>query len=112
MPVSLVNGSCFFPDRNRLFPIRKLPDGTPCIIGTPPDQFNADNAKVVVYSSTGEHTKAHPGNKPYEMLYEIHLGDFVGVLEHDLSMDCYVAYSYHIQFIGPDGMAHGVPAAL
>jgi len=112
MKFNVVNGSCLFSGRNRLFPIRYASDGTPCIIGTPKDEPNDDNVIIVVFKPTGGTTKTHPGKKSCEVYYEIHLGDFVGIVEHDMSMDCIVVYSYHIQFIDNDGLAHGVPARL
>lgn len=109
--MTVVNASCLFPDRMRLFPIRKLPDGTPCIIGTPPDQPAPDGSKLVVYSPTGGHTTLHPGSQPYEAYYEIHLGDFVGIIEYSADKEFLMVYSYHIQFIHGN-LAHGVPAEL
>ena len=95
----------------RKFPVHHLPDGTACVAGTAPNQQAPDGSKLVVYSPKGGHTTAHPGAQPYEVYYEIHLGDFVGIIEYSADKEYLMVYSYYIQFIHGN-LAHGVPAEL
>lgn len=108
MKFDVIVGSASTP---RKFPVHHLPDGTACVAGTAPNQQAPDGSKLVVYSPKGGHTTAHPGAQPYEVYYEIHLGDFVGIIEYSADKEYLMVYSYYIQFIHGN-LAHGVPAEL
>ena len=56
----------------RQFPVIRLEDGTPCIVG---DQF------CKVFLADGGHTATHPYTEPDKQLCEVHPGDFIGVRE-------------------------------
>ena len=92
----------------RKFPVHHLPDGTPCVAGTAPDQQAPDGSKLVVFSPKGGHTTAHPGTRPYEALYEVRPGDFIGVLNQNTTifLNAYMVLRFE------DDYAIGVPAAL
>ena len=92
----------------RKFPVHHLPDGTACVAGTAPDQKAPDGSELVVFSPKGGRTTAHPGTEPYEALYEVHPGDFIGVLDRGsaISLNAYMVLRFE------DDYAIGVPAAL
>lgn len=92
----------------RKFPVHHLPDGTACVAGTAPDQQAPDGSKLVVFSPKGGNTTAHPGTQPYEALYEVRPGDFIGVLDRGsaISLNAYMVLRFE------DDYAIGVPAAL
>ena len=92
----------------RKFPVHHLPDGTACVAGTAPDQQALDGSKLVVFSPKGGHTTAHPGTRPYEALYEVRPGDFIGVLNQNTTifLNAYMVLRFE------DDYAIGVPAAL
>ena len=92
----------------RKFPVHHLPDGTACVAGTAPDQKAPDGSELVVFSPKGGRTTAHPGTEPYEALYEVHPGDFIGVLNRNsaISLNAYMVLRFE------DDYAIGVPAAL
>ena len=108
----VVNGSCLYPDWNRIFPVRHLPDGTPCIVGTAPGEPDEYGTAIAVFAATGGLRPMHPVPATGDVWYEVHLGDFVGVYGFDTENDCLRLYSYKIQFIEDNTLAHGVPAAL
>ena len=97
---------------NRLFPVRHLPDGTACIVGTTPGEPDAYGTAISVFAVTGGLRPMHPDPETGSVWYEVHLGDFVGVYAFDTENNCLFLYSFQIQFIGPNNLAHGVPATL
>lgn len=112
MKFNVVNGSCLYPDRNRLFPVRYLPDGTPCIIGTAPGEPDEQGTAISVFSAAGGLAPMHPDPDTGAVWYEVNLGDFVGVYEYGSDIADLILYSYQIRFISPTNLAHGVPAIL
>ena len=92
----------------RKFPVHHLPDGTPCVAGTAPDQQAPDGSKLVVFSPKGGHTTAHPGTEPYEALYEVHPGDFIGMVNRNSTtfLDSYMVLRFE------ENYAITVPAKL
>ena len=68
-------------------------DGTPCIIGNASEHMSNDATLfVVVFHHAGGRTAAHPLPVRDLSLYEVHEGDFVGIMERDnaaLYMDSY-----------------------
>ena len=92
----------------RKFPVHHLPDGTACVAGTAPDQQAPDGSKLVVFSPKGGNTTVHPGTQPYEALYEVRPGDFIGVLNQNTTifLNAYMVLRFE------DDYAIGVPAAL
>lgn len=108
MKYNIINGTCLNPDQMRLFPICYLPDGTPCIVGTAPGQQAPDGTALAVFSPAGGRTSMHPGDRAYEVLYEIHKDDYVGVVDHGNSIAHHVLYCYRILFI-LNNLAYGEP---
>ena len=112
--MTIINASCFYPDRQRPFPIKHLSDGTPCIVGASRVETTEKAESVFVFKKTGGLTKTYPyfaPNKADQVLYEIHTGDFVGVYAYDPELDCLLIYSFYISVIGPV-LATGIPAKL
>ena len=105
MKFDVIVGSASTP---RKFPVHHLPDGTPCVAGTAPDQQAPDGSKLVVFSPKGGHTTAHPGIRPYEALYEVRPGDFIGVLNRNAAIRHHPSMAPRFE----DDYAIGVPAAL
>ena len=105
MKFDVIVGSASTP---RKFPVHHLSDGTACVAGTAPDQQALDGSKLVVFSPKGGHTTVHPGTQPYEALYEVRPGDFIGVLDRGsaISLNAYMVLRFE------DDYAIGVPAAL
>lgn len=105
MKFDVIVGSASSP---RKFPICNLPDGTACVAGTAPDQQAPDGSTMVVFAPEGGHTTAHPGAQPYEALYEVHPGDFIGVLNQNTTifLNAYMVLRFE------DDFAIGVPAEL
>lgn len=100
------------PDRNRLFPIRYLTDGKPCIVGTIPGEPDENGTAISVYSAEDETlAPMYPTPDDKNVWYEIKLGDFVIVYDYCSDIADLIIYSYQIQFISND-LAHGVPARL
>ena len=112
MKFDVICASGLHPDQNRNFPIRHLPNGTPCIVGTAPGEPDAQGVATSVFAATGGLRPMHPILGTGDVWYELHLGDFVCVYEFDTENDCLRLYSYKIQFIEDNILAHGVPAAL
>ena len=109
--MTIINASGL-TSRNRIFPVRHLSDGTACIIGTAPCEPDDYGDAISVFASTGGLRPMHPDPITGVVLYEVHLGDFVGVYKFDTDHDCIWLYSYQIQFIESGTLAHGVPASL
>lgn len=112
MKFNVIAGNLFAPGRNRLFPVKYLPDGTACIVGTAPGEPDTFGTAIAVFAATGGLTPMHPVPDTDAVLYEVHLGDFVAVYEYGSDDADLILYSYQIQFIDNAGLAHGVPAAL
>ena len=108
----VVNGSCLYPEQNRIFPVPHLPDGTPCIVGTAPGEPDAQGVAISVFAATGGLRPMHPIHGTGDVWYEVHLGDIVGVYEFDTENDCIRVNSYKIVFIEDELLAHGKPAIL
>ena len=112
MKFNVILGNPFASERNRLFPIHTLPDGTQCIIGTLPGEPDAFGTATSVISAAGGLAPMHPDPETGAVWYEVHLGDFVAVHEYGSDIADLIAYSYQIRFIDNAGLAHGVPAIL
>lgn len=110
--MTIINASGLNPDQNRIFPVRYLPSGTPCIIGTAPGEPDEYGTAISVFAATGGLRPMHPIPETGDVWYEVRLGDFVGVYEFDTENDCLRLYSYKIMFIEDNTLAYGVPAAL
>ena len=112
MKFDVICASGLYPDQNRIFPVRHLPDGTLCIVGTVPGEPDAQGVALSVFAATGGLRPMHPIPSTGDVWYEVHLGDFVGVYEYDVENGHLWLYSYKICFIEDNTLAHGVPAAL
>lgn len=112
MKFNVVNGTHFLGGRNRLFPVRTLADGTQWIKGTVPGEPDEFGTAIAVFAAAGGLAPSYPDPETGTVWYQIHLGDFVAVHEYGSEIADLVVYSYQIQFIGPDNLAHGVPAIL
>lgn len=97
---------------NRLFPLVDLPDGKKAILGRAKDvdyAVNEDN--VFVFSKNGGLAPCHPTSDKNIVLYEISLGDFVGVYRPDREEDILFLDSYQITFYD-NRLVTAVPAML
>lgn len=107
----VINSNFLNPNQKQKFPIRRLADGTPCIVGTVPKQQTPDGTTLIVFSPAGTYTSMHPGERSNEVLYEIHKDDFVFVMDRCNNVANYEINSFHILFITND-FAYGEPAVL
>lgn len=96
------------PRGSRLFPLRYLTDGSPCIVGTIPGEPDENGTAISVYmAEDGELAPMYPTPAGDDVWYEIRLGDYVVVYEYDFyDADIYIC-SYQIQDISND-FARGV----
>lgn len=109
--MTVINASGINPGQERLFPVRRLSDDTPCIVGSATEKASSNDNSLFVFSSEGERTKTHPLPEADKCLYEIHTGDFVGVYEVDSSKEIMLISSYYISRITQE-IAVGIPAIL
>ena len=100
------------PRGSRLFPLRYLTDGSPCIVGTIPGEPDENGTAISVYlAEDGELAPMYPTPDGEDVWYEIKLGDYVVVYEYCCQdADVYIC-SYQIQYISDD-CVHGVPVNL
>lgn len=112
MKFNVIAGNLFQQGQNRLFPVRTLADGSQWIKGTAPGEPDEYGTAIAVFAATGGLAPTCPDPDTGAVWYQVHLGDFVAVHEYGSEIADLIVYSYQIQFIGPDNLAHGVPATL
>lgn len=109
--MTIINANAMYPERNRCFAVRHMPDGTPCIIGSAYSHASTTEDSLFVFGSEGGRAKMHPLPEVGKCLYEIHPGDFVGVYEVDNKNELLLMYSFNISRITPE-IAVGIPAQI
>ena len=80
----------------RLF-VLKFYNGQACIVGDMKEKLGENDASItVVYDAEGNRTAIHPLPENGKCLYEIHMNDFVGVIERDQSTGTLLINLYEV----------------
>lgn len=111
MATTLIINRDVMNSQPRSFPVYRLSDGTPCITGSATNQASIKEESVFVLSSGGGRTEMHLLPNVNKCLYEVHIGDIVGVYEMDTKNDIMYINCFLVSKITPE-MAYGIPTAF
>lgn len=97
---------------NRIFVLRFLNNGQPCLIGNSKKHMEEnDESFIVVFDPDGNRRNYHSLPELGKCLYEIHTSDFIGIFEYDNINDILLVNTYKVMRI-TDKLAYCVHCIL